>query len=104
MEGKDKKDRERKTMEGVVARLVTNEDRKNNLLVRPKEGEPVSFKFRSEKTRIQLNGEKADLGAIEKGQRVEVEYFTVAPPEQDVERNIARSIKLQSAGGGGQSG
>ncbi len=98
------KGRERKSMEGVVARVVTNEGKRSKIFVKPEEGDAVPFKFKPERIKVELNGEEAAPEDIEKGQRAAVQYITVVAPEQNVEQNIILSLKLEPAAEGGQSG
>lgn len=100
--------RDRKSMKGVVAEVVmvegnTEKGKKSRVAVTPEEGDPVIFKFKPE-IKVELNGEEAAPEDIKKGQRAEIEYITVVAPEQDVEQNIAQSIKLEAADEGENGG
>jgi hypothetical protein len=100
--GKVGKERETKTesLDGTVARVLPE---KNTVVVRPKDGGPVPFRYRAENLEVTLNGEEAKLEDIEKGQAASVEYVT-RTTEKDREVNVARSIELQSRGGGNTGG
>jgi len=80
------------SLEGVVARVMAD---KNHIVVRPKEGEAVPFKYRPDTLEVTLDGEEAEPDAIAKGQRATVEYVTTTT-KQDREVNVARSLTLES--------
>jgi hypothetical protein len=100
--GKVGKERETKTesLDGTVVRVLPE---KNTVVVRPKDGGPVPFRYRTETLEVKLNGEEAKLEDIEKGQTASVKYVT-RTTKKDREVNMARSIELQSRGGGKTGG
>ena len=80
------------SLEGVVARVMPD---KNRIVVRPKEGEAVPFKYRPDTLKVTLDDKEAQPEAIEKGQRATVEYVTTTT-KQDREVHVARSLTLES--------
>jgi hypothetical protein len=80
------------TATGVIAR-VDLENRR--FVLRPNEGDRVSLRFRPETIKVVVDGKEAKPEDMQKGQRAEIEYVV-----RD-DRNIARTVKLQSAGTGG---
>lgn len=98
--GGDKSQRETRELEGRVEK-VNPENRR--IVVRPEGEDPASFTLKTEGERptdITLDGNEASLEDIEKGQQARVEYRVVTN-EKNRERNIALSVELTPARGGG---
>ena len=96
------KERESKTesVDGKVARVLPEQD---TFVVRPEDGGPVPLRYSAENLEMTLDGEQAEPEDIEKGQTASVQYVT-RTTEKDREVNVARSIELQSRGGGQPGG
>jgi hypothetical protein len=79
------------SVEGVV-RAVNVE--KGRIFVSPKGEKAERVGFRPEDVIVTLGGEQVEPSAIQKGQRATVEYVVIEVKGK--ERNIARSIELES--------
>lgn len=84
---------------GTVARVLPDKDK---VTVKPKSGAAMTFRYKPDKVKVELDGKKAEPDAIREGQSVTVRYLKFAKV------NIARSIKLHSksgkSGGGSSQG
>ena len=92
---------ETETTKGLVTKINLE---KNRISVRPgKDEKPVPFVFKTEDVDVRLDGKAGKPEDLEKGQRVGITYV-VASIEKDgeqVERNIARTVSINTKGGGG---
>ena len=82
-----------------MARVLPDKDK---VTVKPKSGAAMTFRYKPDKVKVELDGKKAEPDAIREGQSVTVRYLKFAKV------NIARSIKLHSksgkSGGGSSQG
>jgi len=83
------------TFKGTVASALPD---KNNLTVKPKNGEAKTFKYKPDKVEVELDGKKAEPEAINKGQHAKVKYL------QYTKVNIAHSLKLHTKKSGNSGG
>ena len=87
--------RERKSVEGRVTKVDTE---KNLLWVKPRSEGIMRFRYGPEKLEVTLEGEKAGLKYIEKGQRAEVTFVEAKAANKDDKRGAARAVKLSLRG------
>ena len=80
---------------GTVARVLPDKDK---VTVKPKSGAAMTFRYKPDKVKVELDGKKAEPDAIREGQSVTVRYLKFAKV------SIAHSIKLHSESGNSGSG
>ena len=94
-EGKKEGATKLESVEGIVVRSVPD---KRTLFVKPENGEPQSFTYKTDEVEVTLDGKEVGPEAIDKGLRAEIGYKKVTT-KKDREVNVARSIELQSKNG-----
>jgi hypothetical protein len=83
------------SVEGIVSRSVPD---KRTVFVKPDNGERQPFTYKPDEVEVTLDGKEAGPDAIDKGQRVSIEYKKVTT-KKDREVNVAKSMKLESKKG-----
>ena len=83
------------SVEGIVVRSAPD---KRTVFVKPDNGERQPFTYKPDEVEVTLDGKEAGPDAIEKGQRVSIEYKKVTT-KKDREVNAAKSIELESKSG-----